>query len=211
QGAPHDDALEVGQAVKDLANLEVVFPEGLALLSDWPETHGLTDEVIAHAIGRYKLRSPQTRQTHIIGLVISMAVMNRIPDFEAPVPEIQKISRHGQPLWFVKQKYEDAFGRSMIVEVDGYNPKAKRPLKGAYQKYEFLTDPTADIMGRIDYQVWVAALKHLEKNLMTRLIDHRLVYSDLSFAPWLEGYDGVEISFNQTNRSAVREKFSAPC
>lgn len=193
QGAPHDDALEVAQAVKDLANLDVVIPDAWAPLADWPETYGLADIAIEHAVNRYQLRSPQARRTHLVGLVISSAVLNRAPDFDAPVPEMQKFTKHGQPMWFVKENYEDAFGRTMTIEVDGYNQKSKRPLKGAYQKYEFLTDPVADVMGRIDYQVWVAAMKYLESNLMGRLVDHRLVYSELAITPWVDGVDGAGV------------------
>lgn len=211
QGAPHDDALEVGQAVKELANLEVVFPKGLALLSDWPETHGLGDEVIAHAISRYKLRTPQARQSHIIGLVISTAVMNRIPDFEVPVPEIQMITRKGNASWFRSEERQDAFGRNFNIEVDGYNYRSRRPYADAYRKYEFLTDPVSDILGRIDYQVWVAALKYLESSLMARLVNHRLVHTDLSYTPWNNGYDGDGVGLIAADTYSVAKKLVGTC
>lgn len=194
-----------------VANLEVVFPEGLALLSDWPETHGLADEVIAHAIGRYKLRSPQTRQTHIIGLVISMAVMNRIPDFEVPVPEMQMITRKGNASWFRSEERQDAFGRNFNIEVDGYNYRSRRPYADAYRKYEFLTDPVSDILGRIDYQVWVAALKYLESSLMARLVNHRLVHTDLSYTPWNNGHDGAGVELISTGTNGYAKKFATIC
>lgn len=211
QGAPHDDALEVGQAVRDLADLDVIFPSDWAPLSDWPETYGLADDAISHAVSRYMLRSPHARREHIVGLVISTAVLDRVPDFEAPVPQLHKVTRNGQPLWFIKENYQDAFGRSMAIEVNGYNSKAKRPLKGAYQKYEFLTDPTADIMGRIDYQIWVAALKHLEKTLMPRLTAHRLIASELPSTPWIDGICGACVGLRRSVPERDLKKFNFPC
>ena len=211
QGAPHDDALEVGQAVKELADCDVAFPTAWFPLSDWPETHGLAGEAVAHAMSRYKLRSPQARRTHIIGLVVSSAVLNRIPDYEAPVPEMQMISRNGKARWFRGEERQDAFGRNFVIEVDGYNYRSRRPYVGAYRKYEFLTDPVTDILGRIDYQVWVAALKFLESRLMGCLVGHRLVCSDLSYTPWDATTEGAGVGLISSANNDRLKKFAAPC
>lgn len=211
QGAPHEDALEVGQAVRELANLEVVFPEGWSPIADWPETYGLGDEAVRNAVDRFMLRSPQARQAHIVGLIISTAVLNRIPDFEAPMPETQVVTRMGRPCWFVQRTIQGSLGQCYVIEADGYNPRTKAPQRGAYRKYEFTIDPAADIMGRIDYQIWVAALKYLETALMPRLIDSRLRHTDRSFTPWLDDYDGLGLILQPASNIARRKKFASAC
>ncbi|MEN5300180.1 hypothetical protein ABE530_17830 [Brucella sp. TWI559] len=195
QGAPHEDALEIGRAVADLAGFDVSFPEGWNPVADWHEQGDLTRDAVARAVERFSLRTADKRGASIVALVISSAILGRTPDFGALEPDQALIERNGKPAWFMLRFAKDAFGREYSLEVDGYNHRTKRPQHGAYLKYEFLPDPLSDILGRIDYQIWVAALLQLESALANKLTSHRLTYSTFSATPWLEEKDmlGVQL------------------
>lgn len=205
QGAPHEDALEVGKAVADLARFDVSFPEGWNPVADWQDFDGLTADATARASERLMLRPARSRSAGIASLVISSAVLGRAPDYSAPEPESVVFRRRGQePAWFVQRPSVDAFGREYLVEVDGFNRRSRRPYPGAYRKFVLTPDPTADILGRIDYQIWVAALAKLESALIDRLVSHKLTFSTRSATPWLEDRDmvGVQLfrAFDSTQR-----------
>lgn len=195
QGAPHEDALEIGRAVADLAKYDVMFPEGWNPVGDWAEQGELTRDAVARAVERFSLRPVGKRGASIVSLVISTAILGRVPDYSAPEPEHVRIERNGHPAWFMRRIATDAFGREYSLEVDGYNHRTKRPQRGAYYKYEQQPDPLSDILGRIDYQIWVAALKELESAVANTLTDHRMTYSTLSATPWVEEKDmlGVQL------------------
>ncbi len=194
QGAPHEDALEVGKAVAELARYDVSFPEGWNPVADWQDFDGLTADAVARARERLMLRPARSRSAGIASLVISSAVLGRVPDYSAPEPECVVFARReGEPAWFVQRPAVDAFGREYLIEVDGFNRRARRPYPGAYRKFVLTPDPTADILGRIDYQIWVAALTKLESALIDRLVSHKLTFSHRSATPWLEDRDMVGI------------------
>jgi len=193
QGAPHQDALEVGRAVAHLAKYDVVFPEGWNPVIDWVEQGDLTRDAISRAVERFSLRPANKRGASIVSLVISTAILGRLPDFQAPEPKQAMIERNGKPAWFMRRIAKDAFGREYSLEVDGYNHRSKRPQREAYVKYEFQPEPLSDILGRVDYQIWVAALQVLESTLSNSLTAHRLTYSALSATPWLEEKDMLGI------------------
>lgn len=196
QGAPHEDALEVGKAVSDLARYDITFPDGWNPVAEWPSFDGLTDASVSRAVERFQTRPARSRRAGIVSLVISTAVLGRAPDHSAPVPKARMIERSGKPAWFMRKQATDAFGREYSLEVDGYNRRSQRPHRGAYRKFELTPDPTADILGRIEYQIWVASLALLESALANRLVGHRLTFTYRSATPWLDGRDmlGVQLS-----------------
>ncbi|KAB2682981.1 hypothetical protein [Brucella pseudintermedia] len=211
QGAPHEDALEVGKAVADLARFDVSFPDGWNPVADWQDFDGLTADAVARATERLMLRPARSRSAGIASLVISSAVLGRAPDYTAPEPECVVFARReGTPSWFVRRPAVDAFGREYSVEVDGFNRRAHRPYPGAYRKFVLTPDPTADILGRIDYQIWVAALAKLESALIDRLVGRKLTFSHRSATPWLEDRDMVGIqlcrAFGDTKRVEAQNK-----
>lgn len=193
QGAPHEDALEVGKAVADLARFDVSFPDGWNPVADWQDFDGLTADAVARATERLMLRPARSRSAGIASLVISSAVLGRVPDHTAPEPECVIVERGGYPAWFVRRQSIDAFGREYSIETDGFNYRSRRPHRGAYHKFVLSPDPTADILGRIDYQIWVAALAQLESVLMNRLIGRKLSFSHRSATPWIEDRDMVGV------------------
>lgn len=188
QGEPSDDALAVGEAVRDLRHLDMVVPAGWYPLEDWAtdaQSADLAREAVRRVLDRLAKRPAASQTEHLVSLVVGTAVLGRDPDWQAPMPKVRMVERGGMPAWFVTRDQKDSFGRAMRVELDGRNPKSRRPLPGAYRKFEFSIDPAGDIMGRLDYQLWVAALRSLRAGLSTRLVAHRLLPVDRPFAPWV--------------------------
>lgn len=186
QGEPHDDAVALGQAVADLAHCEIDIPQGWNALADWPDDDGLVMPAVARAAELFMLRPALRRRAHLVSLVVGTAILGREPDWTAEPSRVRMVERAGRPAWFMLRRVTDDLGQSYDLEVDGYNRRAGRRHRDAYRKYEFSTDPTGDILGRLDWQLWVAALRRLERQVAPRLVAHRLVPCDASMTPWLD-------------------------
>lgn len=197
QGEPHEDALAVGAAVADLVHCDVVFPGEWFPLGDWqltdPVAADLARQAVARARERFALRPGGRRMASLIAVVIGTAVLARQPDWTVEQPKVRMVERGGKPAWFVSKTVTDGFGRSSTIEVEGYNRRAQRPLKGAYRRHEFSIDPVGDILARLDWQLWIAALSRLHGDLADQLVAHRLVPMDETATPWAEGGVGVEL------------------
>ena len=188
QGAPHDDALAVGEAVTGLVECDLILPEGWHPLPDWPREDPLiaelTDLAVEGAVHRFRVR-PRLRQvSHLISLVIGTAVLGREPRWEAEVPAVRMVERGGMPAWFVAKAVKDANGKASTIEVDGLDQRTRRPRPGAYRRYQFSNDPIGDILARLDRELWAVALRHLERVLANRLTAHRLLNCDVPVRPW---------------------------
>lgn len=187
QGEPHADAVEVGMAVADLRHCAIVVPVGWNPLPDWTGDEvfaRLTAEAIATACARLSARPAAVQAGHLVALVVGTAVLGREPDWQAEPPKVRMVEHAGQPAWFVRREQLDSLGRPITVEVDGRNPRTRKPFAGAYRKFEFSADPAGDILGRLDHQLWVAALMRLHAQLLPRLVAHRLVPPVRPLAPW---------------------------
>ena len=185
QGEPHEDALAIGQAVADLALCDIVIPAGWNGLADWPDDDGLVMPAVERAVEMFSLRPMLRQRAHLVSLVAGTAALGRLPDWQAEPSKVRMVERAGRPAWFFIHQMTDSLGQVFAIEGDGYNPRTGRPVRGAHRKYEFSTDPTGDILGRIDWQLWVAALRLLERRVAPRLVAHRLSPWDASMTPWL--------------------------
>ncbi len=191
QGAPHDDALALGEAVAELAGYEIVIPAGWSPLPDWPRGDAilasLSDAAVARAVERFTLRPALRRAHHLVSLVVGSAVLCREPGWDAPVPSVRMVERAGRPAWFIKQpRYDPLSGKTHLVEVQGYDGRKHRPKPGAYRKYEFSDDPVGDILDRLDRELWAVALREIAQLARPRLIGHRLLPTEIDAAPWGE-------------------------
>lgn len=197
QGEPHDDALAVGEAVAGLAMLDAVIPVGWWPLADWQlaaETeHGLAQAAVARALERYLMRTPARRAAGLVNLVVGTAILGRAPMWEAPQPKVRMVMRAGRPAWFRTIRVKDDLGREHDREVDGFDPRRQRRHRDAYRKFEFAEDPVGDILSRLDWQLWLAALEHVAGRVRDRLVAHRLVRSELENAPWKPGASDAPI------------------
>lgn len=210
QGEPHDDALAVGNVVADLARYDVAVRPGWDALADWPDTDGLAADAVARAVERYMLRPWPRRAAGIVSLVVGTAILGREPDWQAEPARVRMIERGGKPAWFMLKRVTDDLGQTYEMEVDGFNRRAHRAHRGAYRKFELSSDPISDILGRLDYQIWVAALRHVERVVSPQLASHRLVPSDRSMSPWLAG-EQHGISLVEAARNERMKKTAAFC
>jgi hypothetical protein len=210
QGEPHEDAVTVGRAVAELALCDVMVPADWNALADWPETDGLADAAVARAVERFSLRTTSRRGAQIVSIVVGTAILGREPDYSAEPSKIRIIERGGKPAWFMQKRVTDNLGQTYDLEVDGYNGRSHRPNRGAYRKYEFSVDPVGDILARLDYQIWVGALRLLEREVAPHLVAHRIVACDRSMTPWLDR-DMAVISLVKLTAKSQSKKTAPVC
>lgn len=205
QGEPHDDAIAVGEAVAGLGGAEIVIPAGWRPLEDWPRGDEmfdrLKDEAVAATVERFRLRPHRRQASHLVSLVVGTAVLGRRPDFAAEAPKLRMVERGGRPAWFVRRRMTDTLGNVHEIEVDGFNRRTCRPLKGAYRRYMFSDDPAGDILARLDWQLWISALRLVEAGIADKLVSHRLAAWDCGPFPW--GGAGPEALVCKTSQHAM--------
>lgn len=185
QGEPHEDAITIGGAVAELGFCDVVIPTDWNVLADWADPHGLAGRAIESVVERWAKRSPMRRAAGLVSLVVGTAVLGKRPDWDADEPKVKMVERGGRPAWFVQRRVIDPHsGMPHMIETDGYNARTHRPFKGAYRKFVYSDDPTGFILSRLDWQMWVAALRRIEVNVRPKLAAHRLAPWEASIAPW---------------------------
>lgn len=215
QGEPNADALELGRAVRRLAQFDVAVPDDWRPLADWPALPPagafLVDEAVDRALAHYRARSADTRREAIVALVAGTACLGNVPDFGAEPSKVRMVERSGRPAWFIRQqRHDERTGQTFMVEVDGFNPKTQRPMRGAYRKYELSEDPLGDVLGRLDYQIWIAALRRLEVEIGPKLSAHRLAHFERSMTPWLDrDAGGVALVDPKSAKKSARAHMAA--
>ena len=209
QGEPHPDALVIGAAVAALGHCEVAIPAGWNALADWPDADGLAEQASALTIARYLQRPAASRQAGIVSLVIGSAILGRAPDWSAEPSKVRFVERAGRPAWFVKRSVPHEDGKAYELEVDGFNARTGRPMRGAYRKQELSVNPAGDILSRLDWQIWVAALRRLSA-VGSQMEAHRVEPCGLSMTPWLAS-EGVGVALVDRGERAASKKTLVAC
>lgn len=188
EGEPHRDAVLIGEAVRDLAGVEIGGFADWDAFADVPHLAPHLGGIAARVEKRVAALPPHSRMALPVTLVISAAVTGRGPDWRWPdTPKARVVTRMGKPAWFAVQQVTDAFGRASTIEVDGYDPKRGRPRKGAYRRYEVAPDPFSVALSRADWQIWVTCLEMLVAQLVGCLADYEPVSAGHSLTPWVDG------------------------
>lgn len=188
QGEPHRDAVLIGEAVRDLAGMEIGGFAEWDAFADVPHLAEHLGEMPRRVESRLAMMPGRSRSTLPMTLVISAAVTGHAPDWRWPEePRLRMQTRAGRPAWFVRQTITDSFGRKTEVEVNGFDPKRGRPKPAAYRKYEISPDPFPVAISRADWQVWVTCLSVLTDQLAGCLADYEVAPVFQSLAPWVEG------------------------
>ncbi|MFN3686112.1 hypothetical protein [Salinarimonas sp.] len=197
-GAPHPDAVVIGEAVRALDDFELGLPEGWNPLGDLVAL-GLGEEgdnLLAATVGRAVDRATvlqadgRTRvlRSQLSALIRTCAILGRPPVWEADAPEVVTVKgANGRVRWFRRETRADADGRSYEVELDGFDQKRQRPHPDAYQKHVLDPDPFEAAVGRAEYEVWHAALGVLVAELDGRLVDHVACGPARAIRPWETG------------------------
>lgn len=194
---PHPDAVTLWEAVKALDETDFVFPDGWSPYGDFNAAggdlgaegeaalvKGLERVTFTTGDGTRIAKSRLTRQ-----IVERRAILGGCPEWRFDVPERRHVlAAHGQhPAWFRMVTLLDKGGKPYLAEVDGFNPRSRRPHADAYRKTFLDPDPIFAVVARAEYQLWRMALDTIVGDVGGRLTAHRLASCRLSFTPWQPG------------------------
>lgn len=183
-GDPHPDALAVGKAVKALDQIGFEIPDGWMPFPEFDDPHGLIAAEVARVVAEVQLKGDRLGGRHLVTLVTGAAILGRGPDWACRQPSFRMVSANGKPRWFLTRKATDSLGRSYDFEVDGYDAKRGKPMRGAYRKWELAEMMRGDVLSRMDWQLWQDALAFLAEHLAGRLTAHRIMPFVPNRQPW---------------------------
>lgn len=212
---PHDDALRVYFAVRSLEeNFTVDLPDTWDPVSD---VSGAIDNpsvlVAARAEGIERIFFHMTAQPHVtvrlarqgaasaatarvtrplpeaqrrlglrrsvVDLLKTRAVLGGTPGWEfGPVRKLVVRHTNGKPRWF---RMVDG------VELDGFDPKARRPTWDAYPKFQYDPNPADVVEARAEYWLWFTALTAVYRLLRGTLDAHSVLPPSVPAMPWAPG------------------------
>lgn len=197
---PHPDAVTIAEAVAGLDTIGITLPadydplQDLAGLDLGDEGAKLLAGTVGKAIDRTTtlLADGRTRvlRDSLAHLVRMRAILGQAPEWEAQAPEVVPVrGERGREIWWRRTTMVGAAdGMTYEVETpDGYCPKRKRPVAGAYRKYVLEPDPLEAALARAEYEVWHAALAYLVADLDGRLVDHIATGPARVIRPWEGG------------------------
>lgn len=200
---PHPDAVKAALAMEALDGLVVTLTDDWNPIRDLGPIGAFTADAIgedAAELGRMAVADaladlltrpdPQGNRRLKGGvrrLVMRFAVLNGEPGWEIEPPEVRFVCvGKGRPGWFRREIVEGSDG-PYEVEVDGYNPRQRRPYPDAYQKKHLKPDPGEGIRDRGLHEVYVAALHHLHAELVDRLESYAIEFPARTARPWEDG------------------------
>lgn len=186
EGEPHPDALVVGRHVRALADREgFEIGAGWNPFPEWPDEHGLIADEVARVVATELGRGGRLSGRHIVGMVTSFAILRKGPDWRAEAPATVPVTRYSQPAWFIRSRRKNRLGVLQDYEDDGFDPRTGRPRKGAYRKYRLDRSIRADILSRLEWQIWQSALEALADSLAGQLSSRQVLPFHPVRAPWL--------------------------
>ena len=188
-GDPHPDAVEVGDAVRELAD-RGGFEIDLSVnpFPEWADERGLIAAEVARVVDELQIKRDVQQGAHVVNLVITSAFLGRGPEWSAVRPAERMVERAGKPAWFILSTAKDAFGRAYEYETDGRDKRSRRPVRGAYRKFELSAPLRGAIISRFEWSIWQSALSELHNALSGRLAAHELTEFRGDFQPWMREY-----------------------
>lgn len=183
-GDPAADAVIVGNAVRSIAAMSFEIPAGWNPFPEWADEYGLIAADVQAVVERVLLKGDVLSGRHVVGLVISAAILGRGPDWRAEEPGVRFVTRAGKPAWFIERKAKDCFGKVYLFENDGLDRKRNRPMAKAYRKYELDASIVGATLSRLDWQLWQDALAVLSERLAGKLQAVDLLPFRAARQPW---------------------------
>ena len=167
-GPPDPDALAAHDAISALDHWEVGFPDDWNPLADMNLSAADIADCVGRARGRILLTDGKGRvrfRQRPAELVRHHAIMRSAPGWQAKAPVGSFVlGGNGKPAWFRKVVVTEGV-TSFEREVDGFNPKSRRPWHDAYKKMTLTPDPMLAAVDRAEYEVWFAALDEVRRTL----------------------------------------------
>lgn len=182
--APHEDAVKLGELVRRLARDGFDIPADWYPFPEWHDERGVIRAEVERVLEGERARGERQTGRHAFNLIVTCAVLKRGPDWRVDRPKERMVMRQGKPAWFMMKRQKDALGQFRSFETDGYDRRTHRPKKGAYRKWELSEPLRGAILARLDWMVWIAALKLLERECEYTLGFVNIVPSRLDPAPW---------------------------
>ncbi|MDP3407250.1 hypothetical protein [Bosea sp. (in: a-proteobacteria)] len=193
-GPPHPDALVAHAAVSALDRWEIGLPEDWDPLADMHLSEADRRDAVARAmprivVGREGVARFRQRPAE---LVRHHAIMRSAPGWEAQAPVSKFVTGPtGNPAWFRRVTVTEGM-TTFEREVDGFNPRTRRPWPGAYKKTYLDPDPAFAAADRAEYEIWHAALAQVAETLETAgLAGHRVLHPARPARPWEGGGDAA--------------------
>lgn len=184
---PHADAIAVFEAVAALDGIDVELPADWNPLGDLEGIEAELPTLLARALDKVTVLDTSGARWMKVGpaaLVMKHAIMGDSPCWEADQPERKLVlGAKGAPAWFRTITVETSAG-PVEQEVDGYDPKGKRPFAGAFRKTWLDPDPLPAALGRAEYEVWHSALAYLVAELEGRLESFDVMPCPRAERPW---------------------------
>lgn len=184
---PHPDALLVHEAVAGLDDLDLSIPDDWQPFADFGDL-GEAGRMAARGALAYMADACRLRRLPR-QLIVRHALLGGCPDWESEQPVLEIVrAGNGAPRWYIKRAILMATVSggevSTEVEVDGWCPRKRRPLTGAYQKSVLRPDPAPAAIGRAEYEVWHAALGVIAADLEGVLSGHDVRACARPARPW---------------------------
>ncbi|MDR6952306.1 hypothetical protein J2X65_001661 [Ancylobacter sp. 3268] len=201
QCAPHADAIAVAEAVADLDGLVIEAPVGWWPFGDMasPDAWGdVGQQVVRDALDRMCVPAAMGAlrfKASPSWLVRKYAMVGGVPDWEAEAPEYRMVrGGNGKAKWFVMRSVPQIVGGEVVAyadcEQDGWSPTRRRPVKGAYNKWELVPSPFYAAVDRAEYEVWHSGLVVLADALRDSLERYRVTGPARPARPWESGNAG---------------------
>ena len=188
-GPPHPDALAAHAAISALDHWDVGFPGDWNPLADMNLAAADIADCVGRARGRILLTDGKGQvrfRQRPAELVRHHAIMRTAPGWQAKAPVASFVlGQNGKPAWFRKVAVTEGV-TTAEREVDGFNPKSRRPWHDAYKKMMLTPDPMLAAVDRAEYEVWHAALDEVRRTLAMPgvLTGHLIQQSARPARPW---------------------------
>lgn len=188
-GPPHPDALAAHAAISALDRWEIGFPDDWNPLADMNLADADIADCVGRARGRILTRDKDGRERfrqRPAELVRHHAIMRSEPGWQAKAPIASFVlGGNGKPAWYRKVAVSEGV-TTFEREVDGFNPKTRRPWHDAYKKMLLSPDPMLAAVDRAEYEVWHAALGEVCRTLAVSgtLTGHLVQHSARPARPW---------------------------
>jgi hypothetical protein len=191
----HGDALKALEAVMMLASDSLDLPDDWKPFPDLSDPHGLIAVAVQEVMSRRALRLASDLNSNLIATVIALAVMGKEPEWMVAQPKFQPVTKpNGTPAWFKLASQTDAFGRVYSFETDGFDPKKRRPMQGAYQKFRIDGAFSGAVQARIDWYLWSGAMIEVFARLDGALKSHQIKPFAIDREPWKNRPNAQEVA-----------------